>query len=254
MVVYLDVLLILNFFVDFFLLLGTNRLAGYPPGIRRSALGAALGAIYGGACLLPGFSFLGNTLWRTVSLLLMGGIAFGFRRNAVRRCVLFYLLSMALGGVALGLGAGNLWTLIGAAFGVAALCIFGFRNHFGKHFVTVELSYGGQTVTLTALQDTGNSLKDPLTGQQVLVIGPEAAQKLTGLTIDQIRDPAKALTALRGLRLVPYRAVGRESGMLLALRMENVKIGSFRGSRMVAFAPEGLGENGEYQALTGGNL
>ena len=254
MVLYLDILLMLNFFVDFFLLLGTNRLAGFPPRIRRSALGAGMGAIYGAACLLPGFSFLGNTLWRTVSLLLMGGIAFGFQRNAVRRCVLFYLLSMALGGIALGFGAGNLWTLIGAAMGVAGLCIFGFRGYMGKHFVPVELSYGDQKVSLTALRDTGNTLKDPLTGQPVLLIGPEAAQKLTGLTIDQIRDPANALTALRGLRLVPYRAVGRESGMLLALRMENVKIGSFRGSRMVAFAPEGLGKNGEYQALTGGNL
>jgi stage II sporulation protein GA (sporulation sigma-E factor processing peptidase) len=124
----------------------------------------------------------------------------------------------------------------------------------GKHFVPVELSYGGEKVTLTALQDTGNSLRDPLTGQPVLVIGANAAQKLTGLTPEQIRDPAKALTALPGLRLVPYRAVGRQNGMLLALKMDNVKIGAFRGSRVVAFAPEGLGENGEYQALTGGKL
>ena len=254
MVVYLDILLFLNFIVDFFLLLGTNRLAGFPPGFLHCVWGALVGALYGAACLLPGFAFLGNTLWRTVSLLLMGGIAFGFRRNAIRRCVLFYLLSMALGGVALGFGAGSIWTLIGATMAVAGLCIFGFRNHLGKHFVPVELSYGAQKVTLTALQDTGNCLKDPLTGQPVLVIGPEAAQRLTGLTLAQLRDPANALTALRGLRLVPYRAVGKRGGMLLALRMENVKIGSFRGSRMVAFAPEGLGENGEYQALTGGNL
>lgn len=254
MVVYLDILLILNFFVDFFLLLGTNRLSGYPPGGRRAALGAALGAVYGCACLIPGFSFLGNTLWRTVSLLLMGFIAFGFQKNAVRRCVLFYLLSMALGGVALGLGKGSAWTLIGGAAGVTLLCIFGFRGYMGKHFVPVELCYGGQKISLTALQDTGNSLRDPLTGQPVLVIGSDAANKLTGLTADQLRDPAGALTAIPGLRLVPYRAVGRESGMLLALKMENVKIGSFRGSHMVAFAPEGLGENGEYQALTGGRL
>ncbi len=254
MAIYLDILLILNFLVDFFLLLGTNRLSGYAPGGRRAALGALVGTVYAGACLLPGFSFLGNTLWRTVSLLLMGFVAFGFQRNAVRRCLLFYLLSMALCGVALGFGKGNAWTLIGSAAGVAALCIFGFRGYMGKHFVPVELSYGGQKISLTALQDTGNSLRDPLTGQPVLVIGPEAANKLTGLTIKQLSDPAGTLTAIPGLRLVPYRAVGKESGMLLALKMENVKIGSFRGSRMVAFAPEGLGENGEYQALTGGRL
>ena len=254
MVVYLDILLILNFFVDFFLLLGTNRLAGFPPGIRGAALGAAIGAAYGGVCLIPGFSFLGNTLWRTISLTFIGFVSFGFRRNAIRRCVLFYLLSMALGGVALGFGAGNVWTLIGSAAAVALLCFYGFRSYLGKHFLPVELTYGEQKISLTALQDTGNSLRDPLTGQPVLIIGPDAANKLTGLTKDQIRDPAKAMTVLPGLRLVPYRAVGKQNGMLLALRMENVKIGAFRGSHLVAFAPEGLGENGEYQALTGGNL
>lgn len=254
MVVYLDILLFINFFVDFFLLLGTNRLAGFPPAWRRAGLSAALGAFYGAACLLPGFSFLGNTLWRTVSLLFMGGIAFGFRRNAIRRCILFYLLSMALGGVALGFGSSDLWTLLGAAVAVAVLCIFGFRGHMGKRFVPVELSYGGKKLNLTALQDTGNSLKDPLTGAPVLVIGADAASKLTGLTLQQLLDPANALSLLPGARLVPYQAVGKQGGMLLAMRFENVKIGTFRGSYVVAFAPEGLGENGEYQALTGGTL
>ncbi|MBE6983129.1 MAG: hypothetical protein E7435_02435 [Ruminococcaceae bacterium] len=254
MVVYLDILLILNFFVDFFLLLGTNRLSGYPPSPRRAALAATLGAVYSGACFIPGFSFLGNTLWRTVSLGLMGGIAFGFRKSAVRRCVLFYLLSMALGGVALGLEGGNALTLIAAAGGVGALCVFGFRGKAGKQFLPVELTYGENRISLTALRDTGNSLRDPLTGQSVLVIGPEAAQSLTGLTREQLHDPASAISALPGLCLVPYRAVGKQGGLLLALRLKNVKIGSWAGKCTVAFAPEGLGGNGEYQALTGGSI
>ena len=55
MVVYLDILLFLNFFVDFLLLLGTNRLAGHPPQKGRAAFAAALGGVYGIATLLPGF-------------------------------------------------------------------------------------------------------------------------------------------------------------------------------------------------------
>ena len=97
MPVYLDVVILLNFLVDFFLLLGTNRLAGYPACIGRAAAAAALGGIYGGLCLIPGFGFLGNTFWRTVSLGLMGILAFGVDRGTLRRCVLFVLLSMALG-------------------------------------------------------------------------------------------------------------------------------------------------------------
>ncbi len=254
MVVYLDILLFLNFFVDFLLLLGTNRLGGYPPNKARAALAAAFGAVYGIATLIPGFSFLGNTLWRTVSLLIMGGIAFGFHRNALRRIFLFYLLSMALGGVAMGGSKGSFFGVLGAAAAVGFLCIFGFRGKIGKEFLPVELTCGNNKVTLTALCDTGNSLRDPITGQPVLIIGPAAAVRLTGLTAEELRDPVGTIGKLPGLCLVPYRAVGQKGGMLLALRLQNVRIGSWIGTQTVAFAPDGLGDNTEYQALTGGVL
>lgn len=254
MVVYLDVLFFLNFFVDFFLLLGTNRLAGYAPCWRRAAIAAFIGAVYGVAVLLPGFSFLGSTLWRSVVLVGMGFAAFGFRRNALRRTVLFYLLAMALGGIALGLGEGNALGLVGAAAGVAGLCLWGFRGYFGKQFVPVELSYGENRIAITALRDTGNRLRDPLTGQPVLILGPKAAVQLTGLSPELLRDPAAALTYVPGARLMPFRAVGKKNGLLLAVRLQNVKIGPWQGSYLVALAGEGLEETGEYQALTGGVL
>ena len=52
----------------------------------------------------------------------------------------------------------------------------------------------------------------------------------------------------------PYRAVVQGSGMLLALRFDQVKIGSRRQSAIVAFASEGLGKGSTYQALAGGAL
>ena len=66
--IYLDLVILLNFSVDFLLLMGTNRLSGFPLSPGRCAWAAVLGAVYSGACLLPGFSFLGALLWRMVSL------------------------------------------------------------------------------------------------------------------------------------------------------------------------------------------
>ena len=107
---------------------------------------------------------------------------------------------------------------------------------------------------LTALQDTGNSLIDPLTGRSVLVVGADVAKKLLGLTREQLSMPAEAIVSagVPGLRLIPYRTVGQAGGMLLGLRLQDVKIGHWKGSSLVAFAPEGLSEEGAYQALTGG--
>lgn len=253
MEVYLDVVILLNFLVDFLLLLGTNRLCGYPMGWGRAALAAGLGGIYGGVCLLPGFTFAGNFLWRCVSLALMAVIAFGLTGSALRRGLVFALLSMALGGVALGLGDGGFWALVAGAACIFALCALGFRGRIGgKNYVPVELSYGENRVRLTALQDTGNTLRDPVTGKPVLVIGADAAHKLTGLSRQQLQNPVESMGALPGLRLIPYRAVGKSGGLLLAMRLRDVKIGSWQGSSLVAFAPEGLSPEGAYQALTGG--
>lgn len=255
MAFYLDLVIALNFLVDFLLLMGTNRLAGYPPGAGRAAVASALGGLYGGACLLPGFRFLGNTLWRIVSLGLMGAVAFGWNRGTLRRCVLFVLLSMALGGIALGLGSGSVPSLLGAAAGVLLLCMVGFRGSADtRRFIPVELEYGNRQVRLIALHDTGNTLRDPLTGTPVLVAGPKIGKSIAELTEEELRDPAEAVLKHPGIRLVPYRAVGKSSGMLVAIRVPRAKVGNREGSLMVAFAPDGLGENGEFEALIGGEV
>ena len=255
MIVYLDAVALLNFLVDFLLLLGTNRLCGYPPCWGRSALAAVLGGIYGAVCMLPGMGFLGNTLWRCVFLGLMSWIAFGFSKSALRRAVIFVLLCMALGGIAQGFGIGGAASVIASAAAVCAMCILGFRDRPGSvSYVPVELSYGSKQLRVTALCDTGNTITDPITGRSVLVVGAEVAQQLTGLTQQQLRSPVSAVSqaTIPGLRLIPYRTVSQPSGMLLALRFPRVRIGSWQGSSLVAFAPEKLCDDGQYQALTGG--
>lgn len=255
MVVYVDAITLLNFLVDFFLLLGTNRLCGYPPGWGKCAAAAALGGVYAGACFMPRLRFLGNPLWRFVCLGMMAWIAFGATKSALRRGMVFVLLSMSLGGFALCMGKGSVWTVLSAALMIFVMCAVGFKEKLGvRSFIPVELSYGGKRMKLTALHDTGNMLRDPVTGRGVLVVGADVATQLTGLSQHQLRSPVEVFSQapLPGLRLIPYHALGNPGGLLLALRMQDVKIGKWRGSSLVAFAPEGLCREGTYQALTGG--
>lgn len=257
MLVYLDLALILNFLVDFLLLLGTNRLAGFPPAMKRSAAAAALGGVYGVACRMPGFSFLGNILWRVVGLAGMAVIAFGWNRSALKRGGVFVLLSMALGGIAVSFGRSDLPALALSAAGVWLLCRVSFDGNVGsKEYVPIEIRYCGKMAHITALRDSGNTLRDPITGEQVLVVSASVAEKLTGLTQAQLGKPLETLTQrpISGLRLIPYRSVGQNNGMLLAMRFESVKIGSREQSVVVAFAPGGFGNGSMYQALTGGAL
>lgn len=244
--------MILNFLVDFFLLLGTNRLSGFPSGIRHSAAAALIGAAYSGACLMPGFRFLGNALWRLVCLGIMGAAAFGWDRSAVRRTVLFILLSMALGGIALGLGRGDFLTLVLSASGVWIMCRMGFGGNPGQEYVPVTIPCENGPLKVFALRDTGNTLRDPITGESVLILGADAAMQLTGLSAHQLRNPVETAASHRGYRLIPYHAVGQPGGMLLMKRMADVTLGGKRRDVLVAFAPDGIGKAEGYQALVGG--
>ena len=95
---YVEIVALLNFLVDLLLILGTNRLAGYPPGIKRAVLPAVLGGVHAGACLVPGFRFLGSGLWRGVVMCLMSWGAFGADRSGLRRGMLLALLMLAVNG------------------------------------------------------------------------------------------------------------------------------------------------------------
>lgn len=255
--IYGDLVVMLNFLVDFLLLLGTNRLSGFPLSPGRSAAAAGLGSVYAASCLVPGFRFLAGNLWRLVSLAGMAAVAFGLSRSAVRRGGVFVLLSLALGGIACQMPGLRFGTLVLASAGLWLLCraVLG-EGRLGQEYVPVTLCRENRRVTLTALVDSGNTLRDPVTGEGVLVISPGAANRLTGLTREQLADPLTTLTQrpVSGLRLIPYRAVGQDGGMLLAMRIPQATVGSRRGSALVAFAPEGLGEGKEYQALIGGAL
>lgn len=257
MVVYADLAILLNFAVDLCLLLGTNRLCGYGSTWKRVLPAAALGSVYGVLSLLPGMRFMGNILWRIVILLLMSVVAFGPTVSGMRRGIIFVFLSMALGGVALGIGKCGFWGITASAGAVCLLCVAGFRNPVGQtRHVPVVLIYRGKRMAVTALLDTGNLLRDPLSGQQLLLLGADVGRALVGLTDQELKDPITAVArgGITGARLIPYRAVGQGSGMLLALTMDAVWIDGRQAGRLVAFAPDVLCREKSYQALVGGVL
>lgn len=234
---------ILSFTVHYLLLLAAAGLCRYPPSLVRSLLGSAVGAAYAAACLLPGLYFLGNTVGRLVCILLMGTAAFGWKQPRL----LGALLVLCLGMDAVTSDTGVRGTLAG----LCAVFLLWLLLRRGAKTVPVTIRCGEKELALTALQDTGNFLRDPVTGSGVLVIGPEAARALTGLTAAQLRTPLETMGVIPGLRLIPYKAVGG-SGFLLGLKLEHVCIGNRKGSCVVAFAPENLEGSGRFDALTGG--
>lgn len=250
--IHLALFLFLYFTVDLLLLLGSCRLSGSVPRIGFCCLGAMLGAIYSGVCLQPGFSFLGGWFWRIVCLATVSVLSFGLRRSTVRKCCLYVFLSLAMCGL-VGDGQKGFVTVLLCGCAVYLLCRIGLPGAASR-VVPVELTMQGRKHHLQALVDTGNMLTDPLTGTQVLVLGAQLGKTLLGLEQPQLEDPITAMqrNPMKGLRLLPYSSVGRHTGLMLALAMDQVRIDGKTAGRIVAFSPQFIGQGEDYQALTGG--
>ena len=237
--------MLLSSFVALFLLMAASTRELNP---IRALLSATLCGLYAGACMIPAFSFFGGSLWRLFFLMLIGSIAFGIRREGIRQSLLFVFFQLTVSGI---LSAAN--KPFAAVLLLMGFLLFVFLKK-GRNTVSVSIEYRGRKLALTAWRDTGNTLKDPVTGQPVLLIDQDAATELTGLTRKQLEDPVATMTQkpIPGLRLIPYHTVDRPEGMLLGLRVDNVRIGGRNKGTVVAFAPTNFGKEGNIRALTGG--
>ena len=238
-------------------------------------LGALLGAVYAVLVYLPGLSFLRFFLFK---FLVAGGmlcLSFGLRRSTLRLGGVFGGVALVLCGAVYGvallqgkrpqLGSNALFfpvsffslLLTAAAVALACRLLLPRLSHGRNSIVPVKLSLHGRSVHLAALRDTGNSLCDPVSGAEVLTVYWNAAKGLfpSDLQLKEQDFAAPAALPLRlrnySPRLIPYRAVGTASGLLLAIPCK-ITVGHTPYTGLVAFSPTPLSDGGAYDALTGG--
>jgi len=280
MVVYADVVLAVNTALNFLLLRLGSRLCTFPARPWRCLLGGFLGGVYALAALLPIPQLFSAWPGQMAAFGLMCLVAFGAGRRAVRPAALTFLCSAALAGVLYLLsgamnmdavecrgllvypfGANILLLLAGAFYLAAGLLVSSSLRHGRGEVYPMRLRCADREIRLTALYDTGNNLTEPLSGMPVLVVFWQRGAELLGLP----RDPdlfsrpaeffpqlARRLPQCR-LRLVPYRAVGVEGGLLLAAACR-AYIGKKEYSVLAALSPTPVSDGGSYEALIGGTV
>lgn len=274
--VYVDAVAVLNFLINYLLLYAANRLGAAGAQRRRLALGAALGAVYAVAVYLPGLAFLRGFPCKLLCAAGMILASFGLRKAALRLGAVFFGVTLALCGAVYGVEllrgssvrvlAGNhlffpvsFFSLLLTAAAVALACtlLLPRLTHTVGSIVPVKLCLKGRCVRLSALRDSGNTLCDPVSGAPVLTVYWKAARGLLppelALCQQSFDAPANLLPLLRdcSARLIPYRAVGISSGMLLAFPCE-ITLDSKHSTGLVALSPTPVSDGGAYDALTGG--
>lgn len=281
MAVYADILFAVNTVVNYLLLLLGARLTGYPARPLRTLLGAVVGGGYAICVLVPSLAFLRTWWGKCLCFLLMAMTAYGFRRKAVTPGAVSLLCGGALAGfvflitqlftfdvitfqghIYYPIAAKMLILMSGIFYLAAAILMAGTFKHRLGEITHMELFCGNRSIQVSALYDSGNTLEDPVAGKPVIVLEWNRGAELLGVAVTKelFLDPAAALEYLQEkcpfcrMRLLPYRSVGTDGALLVAMPC-SIKIGKRkRVSVLAALSATSLSDGGGYEALVGGSL
>ena len=230
MVVYIDVLIVLNLYVNYFLIRAAAMVMRRVCSRKRCVSAAFAGALGALVILLPELPFWAVALFKIALGALVVFITFGRQKPAdFAICVLFFLLvSFTFAGVMVALWTfaaplGMVWSngtayfniplSAIAAFTAAAYCAVRLVRFFAdkrlhcNRVCAVKISSGECEITLRGLCDTGNELCDLFSGKPVVVC---CFDKIAPLAPNEVLDYFNGKLA-ESLRVIPCRTVSSEA-------------------------------------------
>ena len=173
------------------------------------------------------------------------------RHQLVRKTAVFLVLTFLTGGTAMAVllwmqepaiagngamyvGAGTYGRLLAAGVPAAALGLWLVKlvktqRMREKTTGTVEIEIEGRICRLQAMVDSGNCLREPITGRPVILID-EKGRRDCGFCAE--KEP-------RRLTLIPYEAVGVKKGLLQGVRLDGARFEGREIGSVVLAAYEG---------------
>lgn len=274
MIVYGDILLALNWWLDFLLLLGVRRTLGGGARPWRLAVGALVGALSCFTLFLPPLAVWWSLLIKLAAALLMVLVAFRWRgwRELARRALLLFTLSAGLAGLCGALyffvAPVGFYVVNGVVYyafpplllvGLSVVCygllwlseFWNRRRAPAQRVFRVTLTVGEERVTFPCLYDSGNHLMEPFSGHAVLVVERDVAEQV--ITVPR---GAEDIPVGQGWRLIPYDTL-RGGGLLPAFVPRRLSVTTPQGERPVpdcyVAVCDRLGR-GEYRGLMGSTI
>jgi len=263
--VYVDVLVLTNFIADYFLLLLTAFLSANEVKRWRLFLGSGAAALSSLLIFAPEFAAAFELITRLAVSLLIVLITFGFVsfRRYIKAVLIFYAANALLAG-----GAMLLWSLFspnglvvrnGAVFynvspvvlvlTCAAVYVISLlvskmiarRQSRGREY-SVLLEFEGKRAEVKGIVDSGNMLKDTISGAPVIVCDFDKVSCLLDSELKEIMRKQNFelgfYSAIAGsryknrFRVIPFESVGG-SGVMAALVMDRAVITSAGEKREV---------------------
>ena len=254
---YVDVLFLVNFMMDYILLLIVRKMMKCTATHRRICIGAAVGSLL--TCLvviLPiPYAIIKLILFHVLvnTCMIRVGLKIKTIRSFLKAIIMLYIGSFLLGGIMEVfrpyIRVGSLFLLIAIVGYYLVMAIWRFLSYMQRwnqcHY-TVELYLGNKKYQIKGMIDTGNGLRDPISGTPVNILDRHTARTLFGE--EHLKD----------VRYIPYQSIGKKAGVLPAVQFERMCIlkdtECWVERPLIAISEETISKGGEYEMILNPNL
>ena len=281
-IIYLDILIGVNLSIDYLMLFALSRISGIYSTRFKLFLGALLGSLYAVlSCIVEANIITSLPIKISISALMVL-ICFGYKNKSrfLKLLLLFLFISFAVAGGVLALGnisnnsffAGSGYYInnISSKTIVIAMLIswiitgFIFRNEakdtiIPRKTVKADVYFLDNHAEYTLLVDTGNTLHDIISGKPVIILDRFSASQILPINISLNRlhteNAADILSNIpenyvKYFRLIPFNAVGKNSGLLLSFKPDKITIDGKIWHGLVSINADRIC-SGQYQGLIG---
>lgn len=264
MTVYLDAIWFLNFTFDFLLLKITAIVLKRQTATWRLILGAFIGSLIVVLMFTSLQAIVTHTLVKLAFSIAMILISFGFKRfrYTFENLLVFYITTFAAGGGMIGVhyffqvdqtfakeailtlteGMGDpvSWLFVIIGFPIVLYLsrsqstLVESRKYKYDQLASVYLKIEDEEIELRGLIDSGNQLQDPITKSPVMILQVSEDTQFVPKEIFQAMEALDQIGNwptfpeegkwLNRIRMIPFRAVGKDSTIMIAIKPDKATI------------------------------
>lgn len=289
--IYIDVVLIENIIMNYIIILATGIIIKEKVKIIRILFASFLGAVYSIVCYMNILEIYSSIILKFILSVVIVYISYNPTniKKLMKQLLIFYLISFAFGGAAfaliyivkpqeilmrngLFLGTYPLKTIILATVITFIIIITAFKivkTRISKKdmYCNILVKINGHDINVKTMIDTGNLLKDPLTQKPVLIIEKNSLynvlpkqilnnlENILGGDLEKIPEEIQK-EYLPKLKFIPFSSLGKQNGMIIGIRSEEIKIlyednEIKKKDVVIGIYDKSLTKRGEYEALIG---
>lgn len=290
MTIYIDIVLLENIFMNYIILFATATINKVEIKLMRIFFGSLLGGIYAIVAYVSELE-----LYKTLTLKILLSIAIvyialnpGTLKKCFKQLLIFYLTSFTFGGTAFalmyyikpteifmqnGIYIGSYPLKIAILGGIVGFVtiVIAFKTIKGKissknMYCKIEIELEKQKVESYAMIDTGNLLKEPISGIPVIIVENDILKNIMPSEILENTEEIiegkiekVPLEYINKLRVIPFTSLGMPNGMLIGIKAEKIIIHTEdekiqNENIIIGLYNKKLSKTGKYTSLIGISL